>query len=237
MSYKLMNHLIWQRARYAWRSYVLFSVASFLFLVIYFMMLIQASIEEIGKAQNMFFIAFMYCVAPIGKAIEPCEYSKCYYLVPKTEQERKRFVRYQNLVKMIISFIVCTIVLVIGMLLRPEVKQYLISSYLMGGCAFILVNGVCGYSSFYVSKRKSYAIYLIKYWFTVVAMCLIMSVGQFSGFFLSKKHVMWLTIATLLCSIIYHIYYRIRYRKANVIYENINKEEKRLCKSMFQGLF
>lgn len=228
MSSKKMLKMMWLKVRYGVKSYLLFLIGTILFIIIYFINLIMYHSEEVATHQSMFMVTFLYVPVLISQAIQTVEYSKCYYLVPRTSKERKRYMIFQNLFKMICSFVGTTILLGIGIAIQPSAAQYLLNWYLLSGISFAVVMGASGYSTYYLRKKQvSYKRYMVSYVITVIVMSGIVLSGMF---FVNQKSIqlwMMISVGAFLAAVCYNLYYYVRFQKVEADYENINREEKR----------
>lgn len=228
MSSKMMLNMMWLKVRYGVRSYLFILIASILIIILYFINLILFDIEEAATNQSTFMVTFLYVSVLISQAIQTVEYSKCYYLVPRTSKERKKYMIFQNLIKMLCSFGVTTILLGIGIAIQPSATQYLFNWYLLSGISFSVVMGASGYSTYYLKKKQvSYKRYMVSYAFTVIVMCGIILSGMF---FMSQKSIQlfrMISVGTLLAALGYTLNYYVRFKKVEANYENINREERR----------
>ena len=228
MSFKMMLKMMWLKVRYGVKSYLFFLLATILLIIIYFINLIVFDAEEVTVHQSMFMVTFLYVPVLIAQAIQAVEYSKCYYLVPRTSQERKKYMIFQNLIKMLCSFVGITILLGIGIRIQPSAAQYLLNWYLLSGISFTVVMGASGYSTYYLRKKQiSYKRYIVSYTITVIVMSGIILGGMF---FVNQKSIqfwMMISVGTFLAALCYNLYYYVRFRKVDADYENINREEKR----------
>lgn len=230
MSYKMMLKMMWLKVRYGMKSYLLFLIGTVAFIAIYILDLLVMDPTDPSQYQSMFMVTFLYVPVLIGQAIQTIEYSPCYYLVPRTSKERKKFIVFQNVVKMILSFLGITILYVLGIAIQPKAIEYLRYWYFLTGISFSVVVGASGYSTYYLQKKKlSYKAYIISYIITVVVMCAIILGGMF---FINQNSIrfgMRISIVAIPASLCYNLYYYVRFRKVEAVYENINREEKKFC--------
>lgn len=229
MSKKMMWKMTWRKVRYGLKSYLFFLIITILFVVFYFLSLFF--MDDISDTQNSCMITFLYIPVLLSQSFQAIEYSKCYYLIPRTMEDRKRFIRYQNKVKVLLSILILSTLFVIGVVIRPEAIQYLFHWYLLSGLCVTIATGCNGYSTYLLKKKKSsYVKYMVTYSITVV----IMSAILFAGMFLVNKISiqLWMvgSIAIMVFALAYNLFYYFRFRKVEAIYENIDKDEQRVTK-------
>lgn len=236
MSRQKMWKIMWLKVRYGWKSYLFYLFATILFITV-FLLSLRFSDDELNEMQSLYLIGFLYVPVAINQAIPTIEYSKCYYLVPRTSKERKRFIRFQNHMKMLFSVVLLTILLGVSTALRPEAFGYLLSWYMISGVAFTLVMGCNGYSMFHrKKKKKSYASYMVTYIITVIVMIAIM----YGGMYLMKKIAVYLWmlggVAIIVVALAYYMYNAIRFRSIDASYENIDNAEQRFMTKMSNSM-
>lgn len=229
MTKKMMWKMTWRKVRYGLKSYLLFLIVTILFVVIYFLSLFF--MDDASNNQNIYVIMFLYIPVLFSQSFQAIEYSKCYYLVPRTQEDRKQFIRFQNKVKMLLSALLLSILFGTGVAIRPEAIQYLFNWYLLSGLCATIAMGCNGYSTYLLKKKKSsYTRYLITYIITVV----IMSAILFAGMFLVDETSIevWIigSIGTIVAALAYNLFYYFRFRRVEAIYENIDKDEQRFTK-------
>ena len=228
MSYKMMLKMMWLKVRYGVKSYLFFLLGAIVFISIFIINLLVLDAADVIENQSMFMVSFLYISVAIAMAIQTIEYSPCHYLVPRTSKDRKKFIVFQNLIKMILSFLGTTILFIIGITIQPMAAEYLFYWYLLTGISFSVILGANGYSIYYFKKRKiSYKAYIVMYTITVIVMCAIIISGMF---FINQKTLQYgklISFVGFFSSIGYHMYYYVRFQKVDAFYENINREERK----------
>lgn len=233
MSYKMMWQMTWRKVRYGLKSYLFFLIVSIIFIVVYFLFLCFADAESIYEDQNIIMLTFLYVSVLCGQSFQGVEYSKCHYLVPKTQADRKKFVRFQNYVKMTVSMLLLTLLLGIGVAIRPEAAQYLFNWYMICGVCFTVVIGCNGYSTYLLKKKKtSYSRYIVTNIITVVVISSVILGGMFLIHQVSVTFWIIGSFGILFLALLYHLYYHFRFKKVKAIYENIDKAEQRYVKRL-----
>lgn len=223
--------MMWKKAKYGIKSSLLFIMITILFIGIYLAFLITSDIEEIHEAQSILMLAFLYIPVSVNQSFQVIEYSKCYYLIPRTAKERKQYLQFQNIVKMILSILGSTVLLVVGMVIRPQAIPYLFVYYLICSVSITLIMGISGFSTYYYKKKKvSYQRYWIRYVLTVISVLIVMLPMMFINFASSYRLGIVASVVSVIASIIYSMYYWIRFQKVNVNYENIDKNEEKFTK-------
>ena len=233
MSYKEMWKTACMKARYGFMSYVFYSAISVMFIVFYFFLLLTTDSSEAHDLNTIQLMAFLYVPMNINLMFQSIEYSKCWYLVPRTGQERKRFIVFENVVKMISSSIVLTIMLAISILVRPESAREFVNTYLFAGISFTVIMGTNGYCMYKKRKKKqTYKQYLIKYTISVVVVTALILGMYFllnnQESFLGRNAAYIMTAGSCL----YHLYAVLKFHKASAIYENIDRNEQKFMSRM-----
>jgi len=233
MSYKAMWRTLLLKMRYGFKSYILYFAVTLFFIVIYYIALFNSDAEEIYEMSSLCVIAFLYIPVSINLAIQTIEYSKCYYLVPRTMKERKRFIIFGNVVKMIVSFILDTIVLVTSLMIRPEIKANLVFTYIVAGLTFTVALGCNGYGIYRKDKKqKSYKLFMTQYVITII---LVWAVFAGILFFIDEPDSFvgrCGSFIVLAAAAVYHIYSLIRFKKLDAVYEKIDRNERRIMTRM-----
>ena len=233
MSYKNMWKSLLLKVKYGFWSYALYLGLTIFFISVYFVTMIQSDAKEFEDMQSLVMLVFLYIPVNLNLMIQTIEYSKCYYLVPRTNEERKRFMVFSNIVKMISSLVLITLVLAISLRFHPEASAYLIRTYLYAGVAFTIALGCNGYGIYRKNKKQqSYKAFMIRY---VLSIVLITAV-TLAVFAFSKKADSFMgkygAYIILLLAIGYHGYVYIRFRKTEAVYENIDRNERRIMTRM-----
>lgn len=231
MTKKMMWNMMWKKAKYGIKSSLLFIIITVLFIGMFLTFLITSDSEEIHEAQSIIMIAFLYIPISVNQSFQVIEYSKCYYLIPRTAKERKQYLQFQNIVKMILSILVSTILLAVGMVIRPQATPYLLVYYLICSVSVTLITGISGFTTYYYVKKKvSYQRYWFRYVLTVISVLIVMLPMMYINIASSYRLGIVATVVSVIASIIYSVYYWIRFQKVNVNYENIDKNEEKFTK-------
>lgn len=227
MNKRMMLHLMWCKAKYGFKSYAFFFFVTILLIGLYIFSLCNFSSEELDKMANLFMLVFIYVPVSVVQSIQAVEYSKCYYLIPRTKKERKEYLILQNVVKFTAALVIDTLLLVIGVLIRSEFFLKLFTWYLLCGVTLSVITGVSGFSTYcFKKKQKSYRRYIVDYIITIIVFLVI----YFGAVMLHiDTNITYGLIASAVCicaSALYSLYYWYQFRGVDVRYENINKSEK-----------
>ena len=232
----MSNQLKWKitltKMRYSWKSYILFLIFTIVFIAIYLFQVFTAETKYMQQNIYFAFVVFLYIPLCFSQALQTLDYSLCHYLVPRSQQEHKEFIIFQNLVKMIFSLIGNTILLFIGIIITPSIWKMLLEAYIWGGIVMTLFVGIQGYSSYYDEKKKKkpYWFYSLRYLLGILLGTGIVLLGDS---IINNTRNEWRIGAGILTSIFaigMNIYKIKKYKKADVRFENINREEQRLNK-------
>lgn len=179
-----------------------------------------------GASTNMMVI-FLYIPLTVGMNMSALEISKINYLVPKSEEERKKIKCYEAIVIFVISTIFSIVVGVIVCLINLKIGIYCAYMYLTIGIPVTIAMSLSGFGLYYKKgdkRKKKKNLYVMKIGSGIIAGIGLLYLSVFmlrtNSYFIRNI----VAAVALLGSLVYGIYYAMRIKKLGFGYDDINKD-------------
>lgn len=179
-----------------------------------------------GASTNMMVI-FLYIPLTVGMNMSALEVSKINYLVPKSEEERKKMKCYEAIVIFVISSLLSIAMGAIVFLIDLETGIYCAYMYLTIGIPVTLAMSLSGFGLYYKKgemRKKKKTLFIMKLGVGIIAGIGMLYLSVFmlrtNSYFIRNLF----AAVSLLGSLVYGIYYAMRIKKLGFGYDDINMD-------------